>query len=222
MRRGFRWVILMPAQHKHPNVLAFDGSWNGDSTALVGCTVQQIPYLWVAGCWERPEHADAGWHVPVVEVEERIVAVCGELEVVEVCADPARWQRSIDVLEHRLSRVDVLQFPQTSARMVPATARLREAFVNRQVTHDGDRRLREHIANAVVKDTGRGERIFKEGRKSPRKIDLAIAAVMAFDRASWRFQNDDDVPALLVAWRGGRDDSGFGSVGHHGPYQWPR
>jgi phage terminase large subunit-like protein len=34
--------------------LAFDGSASGDSTALVACTVEERPHLFVVGLWEHP------------------------------------------------------------------------------------------------------------------------------------------------------------------------
>jgi phage terminase large subunit-like protein len=38
--------------------------------------------------------------------------------------------------------------------------------------------------NAVLKTDNRGQRLSKDARFSARKIDLAVAAVMAFDRAA--------------------------------------
>ena len=35
-------------------MLGFDGSYNDDSTALVGCTLDDNPHLFVAGAWEKP------------------------------------------------------------------------------------------------------------------------------------------------------------------------
>jgi hypothetical protein len=40
--------------------------------------------------------------------------------------------------------------------MTPATTALYEAVVNRQVTHDGDKRLARHVSNAVLKADSRG------------------------------------------------------------------
>ena len=77
------------------------------------------------------------------------------------------------------------EFPQSPARMTPATTRLYEAVVNRAVTHSGDRRLARHVSNAVLKTDSRGTRLAKEHRDSARKIDLAVAAIMAVDRAGW-------------------------------------
>ncbi|MGO9226692.1 MAG: hypothetical protein ACLP4K_24500, partial [Mycobacterium sp.] len=56
--------------------------------------------------------------------------------------------------------------------------------MNRGLTHSGDPRLARHVGNCVIKTDGRGSRVTKESRHSSRKIDLAMAAVMAFDRAS--------------------------------------
>jgi len=57
--------------------------------------------------------------------------------------------------------------------------------MNRKLSHPGDARLTRHIANAVLKADVRGTRIYKEHRHSSRRIDLAVAAVMAFERASF-------------------------------------
>jgi len=55
--------------------------------------------------------------------------------------------------------------------MGPATSRFYSAVVDRLLSHDGDPRLARHVANAVLKEDSR------------RRIDAAVAAVMAFDRA---------------------------------------
>ena len=49
----------------------------------------------------------------------------------------------------------------------------------------GDPRLARHVANTVLKMDSRGSRIVKESPHSPRKIDLAVGAVMAVDRAAY-------------------------------------
>ena len=45
-----------------------------------------------------------------------------------------------------------------------------------------------HFTNAVVKMDNLGTRIVKEARNSPRKIDAAVAAIIAYDRASARLE----------------------------------
>jgi phage terminase large subunit-like protein len=46
-----------------------------------------------------------------------------------------------------------------------------------------DVRLSRHLSNACVKETVNGTHIVKESHSSPKRIDLAVAAVVAFDRA---------------------------------------
>jgi hypothetical protein len=50
----------------------------------------------------------------------------------------------------------------------------------------------------VAKETPAGVLVTKDHADSPRKIDAAVAAVVAHDRASWHAAND--VENVLVAW----------------------
>jgi phage terminase large subunit-like protein len=54
----------------------------------------------------------------------------------------------------------------------------------RHVTHSGDPRLARHIGNAVLMQDSRGVRITKDGQHSKRRIDAAMAALMAYELAS--------------------------------------
>jgi phage terminase large subunit-like protein len=99
-----------------------------------------------------------------------------------VVADPFRWTRSLQVLAGE--GFPVLEFPQQPGRLAPATASFYEAVVNKALTHDDHPELARHISHAIIKQDPRGVRITKESKKSPRRIDLAMAAIMAFDRAN--------------------------------------
>jgi phage terminase large subunit-like protein len=93
----------------------------------------------------------------------------------------------------------VVEYPQTASRMTPSTQRLYEAALNGGLTHSGDPRLARHIANAVLKVDHRGQRLAKETTYSSRKIDLAVASVMAFDRAAAPVEDDDyDIMASVL------------------------
>lgn len=175
-------------------VLSCDGSFNNDSTALVGCTLDG--HVFVAGAWERP-FDDPDWRVPIAEVEQAIRDACATYSVVEVVFDPFRWRRSMEVLEDE--RLPVVEFPQTPARMVPACAKFYDAVMDGVLSHDGDPRLVRHVANSVLKIDGKGPRIVKDTKNSPRKIDLAVAAVMAHDRAT--AHRDDPVATPFVVVR---------------------
>jgi phage terminase large subunit-like protein len=68
--------------------------------------------------------------------------------------------------------------------MVPACARFYDAVVEQRIIHDGNPTLARHLDNAVVKTDAIGPRIVKDKKNSPRKIDAAVAAVLAYDRAT--------------------------------------
>ena len=124
----------------------------------------------------------ADYRVPVLDVEAAVREACRRWSVTSIVADPFRWQRSLQVLAD--FGLPIMEFPQSPARMVPATTSLFEAIVNGQVTHSGDPRLARHVANAVVKTDSRGTRIHKDGKHSTRRIDLAICCVMAHSIAA--------------------------------------
>ena len=69
--------------------------------------------------------------------------------------------------------------------MAPATDRLYQAVVTQTVSHDADPRMAAHLAHAVAKRTPMGDLVQKDKRASPRKIDAAVAAIVALDRAAF-------------------------------------
>jgi hypothetical protein len=158
-------------------VLAFDGSFNGDTTVLTVASVDQRPHVDLVELWEA-----AGRQVPVVDVEQAIRQVCRRWRVLEIAADPFRWARSLQLLDQE--GLPVLEYPQSPGRMTPATARFYEAVVNGQLTHSGDSRLARHIGNAVLREDARGARLAKERHDSPRRIGACMAAMMAVHRAA--------------------------------------
>jgi phage terminase large subunit-like protein len=179
-------------------VLGFDGSFNNDSTALVVVSVAATPHIDVAACWEKPVGVD-DWQVPVVDVEQAIRDACRRWQVREIVCDPFRWARTYQILEGE--GLPIVEYPQSPARMTPATQRFYEAVVNEGLTHSGDPRLARHIQNTVIRTDHRGSRLSKDTKNSPRKIDLAVAAVMGLDRAATLAATPDTPYVPLVAWR---------------------
>jgi phage terminase large subunit-like protein len=165
-----------------PIVLGFDGSYSGDSTAIVGCTLEPKPHLFVVDAWEKPEGSN-DWKVDVPDVEQSIRNFCATHKVKQIGCDPHRWQRSLSILEEE--GLPVIAWPSHStAMMSPACGAFERAVTSGQLTHDGDERVERHINNCVVKIDARGPRITKDQKDSPRKIDVAVAAVIAYDLAT--------------------------------------
>ncbi|WP_246208438.1 terminase large subunit domain-containing protein [Tsukamurella spumae] len=168
-------------------VLAFDGSASGDSTALVGCTVGPDPHLWVEGLWENPN--DRGWRVPRADVDMAVQMAFQKYNVIELAADPWGWRSEIEAWAQRHGERKVVEWNTAHAqRMAPATDRLYQAVVTGAVSHDGDARLAAHVAHCIAKRTPMGDLVSKDKKNSPRKIDAAVAAIVALDRAAHHSQ----------------------------------
>lgn len=160
--------------------LGFDGSYSGDSTAL--CAATRDGFIDVLGHWAKPSVGGKDWRIDIATVEQAIRDACRTYNVVEIVADPYRWSRSLQILAQE--GLPVTEMPQSPSRMIPATARFADAVLDRRLTHSGARGLTTHVANCVVKVSANGIMVQKEHKDSPRKIDLAVASIMAFDRAT--------------------------------------
>lgn len=170
-----------PREVAGPVVLGFDGSVSLDSTALIGSTLGEQPYVFEVATWERPPR-DPSWQVPRAEVMDRIRMACSELQVVELVADPSYWRLELQTLE--AEGLPVVEFPNTTPRTAPATRVFELAVADGRLTHDGSHVLSRHVGNARIKVSMAGRYISKEHKNSPLKIDAAIAAIMAVDRAT--------------------------------------
>jgi len=173
-------------------VLALDGSRGGergDSTAVMACSLAPVPVLQVVECWEGDTVDEDGkvvatsdWRVNPLDVEDVIEKCARKWRVKMIVADPYGWGRSLQVLESR--GLPVEDFPQSDSRMMPATEKLIDAVNTGLLEHDHDLRLASHLKNAKTKETSRGTRLVKPFKMSSKKIDLAITAVMAYDKAT--------------------------------------
>lgn len=164
-------------------VLAFDGSASGDSTALIGCTVGPDPHLWVEQLWENP--GDPQWRVPRGAVDDAVALAFDKYDVLELAADPWGWRSELEGWAERHGAKRLVEWNTAHAqRMAPATDRLYQGAQDATFTHDGDTRLALHIAHCVAKPTTLGDLVHKDKKNSPRKIDAAVAAIVALDRAA--------------------------------------
>lgn len=184
------WDDLVEPRDLDPEgeyILGFDGSFSGDCSVIVGVKMpeheEDKPYLFLIKAWEKQPTDRDDWRVDTLDVENKILEFCQQYpNVREVACDPFRWQRSMAVLQEK--GIPIVEWPSTSIRrMVPACQKFYEQVVEKQITHDGDPILSRHLSNAVIKVDQHGPRIVKEHRNSPRKIDAAVAGIIALDRA---------------------------------------
>jgi len=191
------WEKLETAKELQPEteyILGFDGSFSGDASVVVGVSIEEKPHIFLVKAWEKQPDDSAEWRVNPLEVEDTIIQFCKNNKVKEIACDPFRWQRTMSVLDDL--GLPIVEWPSTSAsRMVPACAKFYDAVTGEKLSHDGNGLLTRHIANAVVKTDRLGPRIVKEHRGSLRKIDGAVAAIIAFDRATVSRQGEvEEVP----------------------------
>jgi phage terminase large subunit-like protein len=187
------WDALEPAAVPEDGarvVLGFDGSYTDDSTALVGCTVPDDgpPAVFVVDVWESAGKPP-GWTVPRESVDAAVDAAMRRWDVVEFAADPPKWESEMERWEERYGDVVVRFDTFSRARMAPACNRFYAAVTEQNLVHDGSEVLARHLGNAVTKQTPQGTVIVKDSKSSPRKIDAAVACVIAHDRAVWHQTN---------------------------------
>lgn len=180
-------------------VLGFDGSYTDDSTALIGCTVAEVPHLFVVEVWESAGKPP-GWTVPRESVDAAVDAAMRRWDVVEFAADPPKWESEMERWEERYGEVVVRFDTFSRARMAPACNRFYAAVTERNLTRDGSEVLARHLGNAVTKQTPQGTVIVKDAKSSPRKIDAAVAAVIAHDRAVWHVTNRPQPSSVVFAF----------------------
>lgn len=160
-------------------VLGFDGSFSGDSTALVAEDLATRVQA-VLGSWEKPLDARPDWKVSQDEVEARIRQAFTHYKVRELVYDRRIWHQLFERLEDQ--GFPVVEMPQ-GQQMLDAAQRMYEAVAEQRVHHDGDPNLARHYGNTVGRQTSGGVRVQKETPDSTRYIDLAVASIMAHDHA---------------------------------------
>lgn len=168
--------------------LGFDGSIRDDSTALVACRVED-GHLELLGCWEKDDKV-TNWQVDRGAVDARVAAAMGRFRVIGMYADPALWQDTIDrwsaefgprMLVKAAVAKPLEWWTNRPKAMVDALERFRVAVAGKQLTHDGDSVLAQHVLNARNRECRSGWTISKEHPGSQRKIDAAMAAVLAYE-----------------------------------------
>lgn len=167
--------------------LGFDGARRRDATGLVGCDINS-GHLFVLGWWQKPADADEAWEAPENEVDQAVAYAFDRWDVWRLYGDPPFWESALDrwAGEHGANKV-----VRWWTNRIKTTAMALRAFRNdmdeSRMSHDGDPKLTEHIRNAVRQDTRMEENdellwvIRKDSKDSPRKIDLAMAAMLAWE-----------------------------------------
>jgi phage terminase large subunit-like protein len=132
-------------------------------------------------------HGDQG----VLDCVDKVREIASEFNVREILFDPWRFGQAAQELERE--GITVTQFPQTDARMIPASDRLYRAILEKRLVLPDNDELRAHAHAAIAKHTRRGWRIDKTQRAD--NIDAIIALAMALEGAEVKPE-----PVELLGW----------------------
>lgn len=170
--------------------LGFDGSRSDDSTALIGCHME-TGHLFLLGLWECPPHLPA-WEVPAVEVDGIVADAFERWWITRMYCDPPGWESRIDTWAGIYGKKRVVEWWTNRRKpMAYALRAFRSAIEAHELSQDGNADLDRHIANArkahtnLVDEKGKPLTVVqKERHDSPKKIDAAVASVLAWEARS--------------------------------------
>lgn len=193
--------VLVEVGPREPIVMGFDGSRKRargvtDATALIGCRVHdghafEIRVWEQPPGWEKLNPGGDGWEVPRTEVIAAVDGAFVRYTVVGFFADPAMWETEVAAweakygskLQIKASREHPIAWRMTGGRVTAVVAALKtlyDAIVDGDMTHDGSIALTSHVLNARRRVGRSGVSIAKEHPESPRKIDGAVALMLAW------------------------------------------
>lgn len=176
-----------------PMVMSFDGSIGrtsgtatADSTVLVGCTLTGM-HLFPIACWSQPR-GTKDWTVPVDAVMDTVRGWMHQYNVIGFAADPAHWEGIVagweaeygDKLKVKAGATPIAYRMNRTGIVARDTEALHSAIHDGAVTVDGSPLFRSHFLNARRRPGTSGVQLRKEHPSSDRKIDLAVAAVLAY------------------------------------------
>jgi hypothetical protein len=199
--------------------VGFDGSISDDTTGLIGCTADG--FLWVIGAWERKVfddgRPDRNWRVPRLEVGARVRETFEKFDVGRMFGDPPKWATELETWadEFRLTygtteeRERVLAFDTNQrSKFCKAVDRFLTAVREGSLRHADDDKLNAHVlASALEKvrvsadDADQRTMYVLIKPEDSRKIDLAVAAVLAYEAAMTMPETVLE-PSIYV-WQGG-------------------
>lgn len=175
-----------------PLYVGVDMALKHDSVAVVCAQQQDGLVVTRAKIWYPQETG-----LDVFAVEQYLRELHAEYAVREFAYDPAYFQRSAEQLVD--DGLPMVEYPQNRGRMIPACGNAYELIVNRRVVHDGSPTFVDQVLSAAQRMTDEGWRLSKG--KSRRKIDAAIALVMALDRATM-VNRHSTTPNVIDIWEG--------------------
>lgn len=185
--------------------LGFDGALSQDATGLVATDIITGHQVAVA-VWERPVEIaeDADWTVPIDDLNEAVDFAFNHWDVWRLAGDPPHYREDLSRWAGIYGADRVVEWWTNSRKKMGYALRefrtnMRDGVMTHGPLNDEPQALEthaalvRHIGNAVkrmsnMRDEEDGSFLWlisKDSQKSPRKIDLAMAAVL-----SWTARQD--------------------------------
>jgi phage terminase large subunit-like protein len=167
--------------------LGFDGSKSNDWTALVACRVSD-GMLFLIRAWDPAKN---GGEVPREDVDATVHSMFATYDVVAFRADVKEFEAYVDQWSRTYKKkMRVNASPNNpiafdmrgqQKRFAFDCERLEDAVLEREVCHDGNPVLRQHVLNAKRHPTNYDAIAIRKATKdSSKKIDAAVCAILAF------------------------------------------
>ena len=186
--------------------IGIDVAYKHDACAVVVCQVHEGLVHAESKIWSNPypfmDSRHDQWSLPLAEVENFLLDMFGKFPESTAADeeeyplpgpafyyDPHLFKRSAELLIGE--GLNMVEFPQTASRMVPASQALFEYIKTRRLIHIGDPIMRKHIRSVVAKETERGWRITKPSG-SKKHVDGAVALAMATYMATTMNEEQDN------------------------------
>ncbi|MBO1755706.1 terminase large subunit domain-containing protein [Allobranchiibius sp. CTAmp26] len=173
--------------------LALDGAVTDDTTVLVGCTVEEVPKLELLAAW-IPAEQDDGYRTDPEAVMNAVRKLCKSYNVVEFVADPAHYELPLSILTKE--GYPTVLYPQNDSRMGGPTITMYQRIRAGTVKVVRDEVFTSHFLNCHFTETPRGGKVHK-GPKREKKIDGAVASIMAMTRALYHDSQPVQKPAQV-------------------------
>jgi phage terminase large subunit-like protein len=152
-----------------------------DPTAIVEICPKEDKFVVRAHIFGKKDahYLDEDGITSMAQVLAKLHEIAHEQAVQEFIFDPSG---AYLMMEQLLSEGhNVIEYPQTNKRMAKASEVLYEMILKKQIAHNGDPYLSNHIEAAYVKWVGEGLRLWKDKKRSP--MDASIALALASLRA---------------------------------------
>lgn len=160
-----------------PVVLGFDGAETRDCTVLVAVRVSDL-HVQPLHCWRKPSGLDGFWQVDRNEVMDSIRQAYERFNVAWTVFDPNYWLDDFMVFANEHDNVS--SFSQGKP-LVEAILRFEQIVQDKGLSHNNDPVWLEHFRNCRQANN---KHIYKPSPNDVRKIDYAVATVMAVWRAT--------------------------------------